>query len=204
MPLSSWLELVGICLLGAMSPGPSLAIVIRATLGNGRAHGMAAALAHGVGVAVYATATVQGLMLVLATEPWLFRLLTWGGAAYLLWLGLQSLLAAGVHTVKFSTVLHSQSIWHSARAALIVALSNPHLAVFFLALFSQFVKPGMSSMDKFIMVLTACTLDIIWFTLLAYGLSFPAILGSLQQHMRLINRVSGGVLLLLCVRVLTL
>ena len=152
---------------------------------------------------LYALATVQGLALVLTAEPILFRALTWVGAAYLFWLGVQSL-RAGASSVELADTAGKAPIWHSAREGLIVSLSNPHLAVFFLALFSQFVGPGMSWGHKLIMVLTAGVLDMGWYTLVAFGLSHPAVLSVLRQRMGWVNRATGVVMLLLSVRVLTL
>ena len=54
MTLTTWFSLVAICCLGAMSPGPSLAVVLRHTISNGRAHGIATAVSHAAGVALWA------------------------------------------------------------------------------------------------------------------------------------------------------
>jgi threonine/homoserine/homoserine lactone efflux protein len=203
MQITTWLALAALCLLGAMTPGPSLALVLRQTLGNGRAHGVTTALAHGAGVGLYALATVQGLALVLSSEPWLFRLLTWGGAGYLFWLGLQSL-RASCGALDLPAGARAEPLWRSARVGLIVALSNPHLAVFFLALFSQFVSPGMSLSCKLEMVLTAGLLDMGWYALVALALSHPALLPAMRRRMAAVQRLSGVAMLLLGLRVLTL
>ena len=65
MQFSAWLPLAAICLLGAMSPGPSLAMVIRHTLSGQRLGGLAAAWSHATGIAIYASITVMGLALLL-------------------------------------------------------------------------------------------------------------------------------------------
>lgn len=203
MHLTVWLALAGVCLLGAMSPGPSLALIVRQTLGNSRSHGIAASVAHGCGVALYALATVQGLALVLTAVPWLFHMVSWGGAAYLFWLGLQSL-RAGSGPVALAEGAPARPVWHSVREGLVVSLSNPHLMVFFLALFSQFVTPGMPWGSKLIMVLTAGLLDMAWYALVAVGLSHPLVLSLLRLRMGWVNRATGIIMLLLSVRVLTL
>lgn len=203
MSYTTWLALASICLLGAMSPGPSLALIVRHSLGGGRRHGVAAALTHGCGVGLYALATVQGLALVLTAEPWLFRAVTWCGAAYLFWLGIQSL-RAPAGSVVLEGARETRSVWRAAREGVVVAGSNPHLAVFFLALFSQFVHPGMSWLIKAEMVLTAALLDMGWYALVAFMLSHVAVLGVLRQRMGWVNRGCGVVMLLLGVRVLTL
>ena len=57
MTLTLWLSLVTVCTLGTISPGPSLAVVLRHNLSNGRSHGILCALSHAAGVALWATLT---------------------------------------------------------------------------------------------------------------------------------------------------
>jgi threonine/homoserine/homoserine lactone efflux protein len=52
MSLSLWFSLAGVCLLGAMSPGPSLVLVVRYSLNGGTKSGVAVAASHGLGVLV--------------------------------------------------------------------------------------------------------------------------------------------------------
>ncbi len=52
MTLTDWLSLITICVLGAMSPGPSLAVVLRHSIHSTK-HGIMVAMSHGVGVGVY-------------------------------------------------------------------------------------------------------------------------------------------------------
>ena len=70
-----------------MSPGPSLATVIRNTVVGSRYHGIATGVSHAFGIGVYALLSVTGLVLLIQEAPIIFRVLTWVGAVYLLWLG---------------------------------------------------------------------------------------------------------------------
>jgi threonine/homoserine/homoserine lactone efflux protein len=69
-----------------MSPGPSLAVVLRQTVNNGRGHGLAASWCHALGVGLWAIATIAGLAVVVAQSQTLFAIITWCGAGYLAWL----------------------------------------------------------------------------------------------------------------------
>nr|WP_315981148.1 LysE family transporter [Aliamphritea spongicola] len=60
MSLLTWLSLVAVCCLGAMSPGPSLAVVLRHALSNSTRHAVVAALSHAIGVAMWAMLTIWG------------------------------------------------------------------------------------------------------------------------------------------------
>ena len=62
MTLTTWLSLLAISALGAMSPGPSLAMVVKHSLAGGRTNGIATAWAHASGIAIYAFITLIGLV----------------------------------------------------------------------------------------------------------------------------------------------
>lgn len=91
MTLATWLAVVTICVLGAMSPGPSLAIVLKQTLTGVRRNGMITAVTHGLGVGVYAFLSILGLAAIITASPVAFSILQWGGAGYLAWLGVKGL-----------------------------------------------------------------------------------------------------------------
>ncbi len=69
MTLTVWLSLFTVCLLGAMSPGPSLAIVAKHSLAGGRVNGLATAWAHAFGIGIYAFITLIGLVRGTSTKP---------------------------------------------------------------------------------------------------------------------------------------
>lgn len=73
MTLATWLAVVTICVLGAMSPGPSLALVLKQTLTGGRRNGVITALSHGIGVGIYAFLSVLGLAAIITASPTAFN-----------------------------------------------------------------------------------------------------------------------------------
>lgn len=201
MPLSLWLSLVAVCAMGAISPGPSLALVLRHTLGGGRAPGIIAALTHSLGVGLYALLTVLGLGALVVRFPTLFQGLTWAGAAYLAWLGIKALRAGKSALLEASVKVTTRR--QAAREAMLVALGNPKLILFFIALLSQFVTPEMSLVAKAVIVLTAMTIDGAWYVLVAVLLTHSRVLPWLQARAHWIHRLTGMLLLALALRVLT-
>ena len=197
----TWLSLVGICLLGAMSPGPSLAVVTRATLQGGLGHGLASAIAHGVGVGLYGLITVAGLAALIAGSPRLFLLIQVLGALYLIYLGIKSLRSSGAPPVA-DDESSSDSSHGAAVSGFLVAFLNPKLAVFMLALFSQFLRPGFGAVELTAMVATAGAIDGLWYSIVALLLTRPRALAKLQQHGLLLDRVFGALLLALAVYIL--
>lgn len=195
-----WLSLLLICVLGAMSPGPSLAVVLRQTVSNGRGHGIAAGCAHALGVAAWAAATVWGLGILVQQHETLFTLLTWSGAAYLIWLGFNALCFAATPELQAENGT-KETYWQAARSGLFISLLNPKLAVFFTALFSQFVTAGQGLEAQLIMVLTASVVDGLWYTLVALLFSQAHLLAWLRRHVKRIEQMTGVVLIGLAVRV---
>ncbi|MBV0932938.1 LysE family translocator [Marinobacterium weihaiense] len=200
MSLMIWLSLLLICVLGAMSPGPSLAVVLRQTVSNGRGHGILAGCAHAFGVGLWAAMTVLGLgMLVNEYQP-LYQLITWLGAGYLVWLGINALRFAATPEIEAGHGAR-ESRWQAARSGALISLLNPKLAVFFAALFSQFVTANQSLTEQLILVLTAMLVDGAWYTLVALLFSQPALLAWLRRHLKRVEQLTGVVLIGLAIRV---
>ena len=202
MTLTTWLSLVAICCLGAMSPGPSLAVVLRHTISNGRAHGMATAVSHATGVALWALLTVWGLAVLVVEWPLMYKLLTYAGAMYLMWMGIKALRSKGTGPLQVEPIIAPMS--EAARDGLMVSLLNPKLAFFFIALFSQFVSAELVMADKLIMTGTAAVIDAVWYIIVALALSQSKVLEKLQSQSATIDKISGVILLGLGLRVLTL
>lgn len=201
MSLMLWSSLFLVCLLGAMSPGPSLAVVLRETVRNGRGHGVAAGLAHALGVGLWALLTVQGLALLVAQHQGLYQGISWGGAAYLAWMGFKAWRHAGQTQLLDVGAGPGHSLFGAARAGALISLLNPKLALFFMALFSQFVSLEQSALSQWVMILTAALVDGAWYSLVALLLSHPRLLKALRRRAAAVERVTGAILLGLAVRV---
>jgi threonine/homoserine/homoserine lactone efflux protein len=167
MALSVWLSLAFVCMMGAMSPGPSLAVVLKHTLSGGMKNGMLAALSHGIGVGLYASASLLGLGALMTQFPTVYHILVYLGAAYLAYLGIKILLVKPsndelqVQKSEVSTVKALQD-------GFAIVFLNPKLAIFFLALFSQFIDPQNLTLSiGIIMCLTVFIIDTGWYLLVA-------------------------------------
>ena len=200
MTITIWFSLLAICLLGAMSPGPSLAMIAKHSLAGGRMNGLIAAWAHAAGIGIYAFATIIGLAVVLEQSPMLFKGISLAGAAYLAYLGVNALRSKGGVVAKLEggePVTYMQS----AREAFLISILSPKIALFFIALFSQFVALGNELMNKVIIVSTPLIVDGLWYTFITLVLSSPLIVDRIRSQAQLIDRLSGVVLILLAARV---
>lgn len=201
---SAWLSVAAICILGAMSPGPSLAMVLRHTLHGSRLHGVVTGVMHGLGVGIYALLVVAGLAALILHLPWLFHTITWLGAIYLAWIAFKALRSSGASPLTENDEIVPGSLFDAGRDGFFTALLNPKVAVFFLALFSQFVNPGQDEFARGIMAATAWLIDTGWYVLVALVLSHSVVLPWLRARAQWVDRVTGVVLLVVALRVVTL
>ncbi|SEK94962.1 Threonine/homoserine/homoserine lactone efflux protein [Colwellia chukchiensis] len=201
MEFHLWLSLVVICILGALSPGPSLALVIQNSLNGGASQGYATAISHGIGVALYAAITATGIGLLIIQSPALFSIIKYAGAAFLLYLGIKALLSKQQHLQLQPSAEHQKRTINGWRDGFLIAFLNPKLAIFFLALFSQFVVPGAGWQQKMIMTVTVGIIDMSWYLIIAFTISRGPIIAKLRQNSHIVDKVTGSFLIVLAARV---
>ena len=200
MPVSQWWPLALVCLLGAMSPGPSLAVVVRHSITGGTRAGVICAFAHGFGIFLWAALMVSGLGALLLAQPTWFNGLRALGAVFLLYLGSGALMAQ--RRASADTGQTNSGGGKAVREGLFMALSNPKVAVFFAALFSQFIQPDATVKTQLIIATTAAVIDALWYTVVAVLLSRPAWTGRFMHHGGLLERGFGVILIMLSAAVL--
>lgn len=195
MTPAEWLPVAAICALGAMSPGPSLAVVLHHAVRGSRLAGASCALAHAAGVGLYAFVTALGLAALLARHPDLYRGVALAGAAYLAWLGARLVLGGG-GTGRPDTERTGSGWPAAARDGFLMALLNPKIALFFLALFSQFVGPEPGMITVAVLTATATVIDASWYLAVATAVGATSLPDRLRRQARRYDRVMGSVLLL--------
>ena len=120
-------------------PGADMTFVIAAAARGGRRDGTIAALGIGAGTFVHILAAVLGLSAILASSQTAFNVIKWIGAAYLLWIAVSLLRSGGA--AESDGAGPAGSGWRLFRAAALVNILNPKVALFFLAFLPQFVDP---------------------------------------------------------------
>lgn len=178
------LAFLGISVLVICTPGPDTAMTIRNALLGGRSAGLATAAGVSTGLAIWALATSAGLVaLLIASEP-LFLAVKYAGAAYLVWLGLQSLRAA------FGPSAHQQAIAGPAtgglrprqayRQGVVSDLSNPKIAAFFSSMLPQFAPAGAADfMGLAALGLLFSAMTLLWLT--GYALATARMADALRR-----------------------
>ena len=200
MTIAIWLTVVSICLLGAMSPGPSLAVVLKQTISGGRRTGLIAAITHGLGIGLYALLCISGIAVMITTSPVLFTALQWAGAAYLVWIGIKGFRAKRGDS---SALANPPTTGSAARDGFLVVFLNPKVAVFFIALFSQVIGSETTWPEKLAFAATALFIDMAWYMIVAWSFSNQRWLGYLQQNVVWLERAFGVILIVLAMSLLT-
>jgi threonine/homoserine/homoserine lactone efflux protein len=152
------LTFVAIAAVFAAVPGPSNLFVVSQGLRAGHRAGLAAAAGCALGALTYVAATTVGLAAVLASSAPALSLLHYVGGAYLLFLGIRLLRdrpAPLAFDVGGSDPARPVPRARFLRRGLLIELSNPKVALFFLAFFPQFVDPHQGPAQSQILILGA-------------------------------------------------
>jgi len=165
-----WLSVTLACLLGAMSPGPSLAVIVNLSLSQGRIVGLIAAVSHGLMIGLFAFATAFGLVVIVERNPLIFNTVQIAGCVFLIWMAVKLLFTTANREIV-SVVTAQSSKWLAARDGLLIVLVNPKIIIFFSALFSQFVDASSQLWEKTLLALIAGTVDMLWYMLMAVVIS---------------------------------
>ena len=175
MALSDLFLLAMVCLAGAASPGPSIILLVNSVIKNGPKAGVVFGIAHGLGIFVYAALVASGLVILLSVAPWFSVALEMVGLLFLLWLSISmiknSLQKRSIDETGSGS--SSVSLFKHGRNGFLIVFLNPKIAVFFLAIFSQFLDAASDLESKFIMVITATVIDGLWYILLAFVIAMP-------------------------------
>ncbi|MCP4419940.1 MAG: LysE family translocator [Chloroflexi bacterium] len=124
-------------------PGPAVLYVVARSIDQGRLAGIVSVLGIGLGALVHALAAAVGITAVLAASAVAFSTVKYLGAAYLIYLGITTLLKKS--KPQETIVIEPKPLWHIFRQGFVVNLLNPKTALFFLAFLPQFADPARGS-----------------------------------------------------------
>jgi threonine/homoserine/homoserine lactone efflux protein len=194
----------GVVALGAMSPGPDFAVVMRRSALAGRAHGMATAVGVAAWVFVWAVAAATGVAALVAVTPVAFTIVKLVGAGYLVYLGVNALRSAwrsGDLRSGFNAgSIAEPGLWGAFRDGLLCNALNPKAAIFFVALLPQFLPASAGLVPMLTLSLIAVVVTAAWFVTVATVVATARRALSRPAARRLIDAVSGTVLIGLGVR----
>jgi threonine/homoserine/homoserine lactone efflux protein len=170
---ASFLAFLGISAAVIVTPGPDTALTVRNTLLGGRHGGILTAVGVSAGQVVWSVGTCLGLLALLLTSEPVFHALKLLGAAYLAYLGVQSLRAGfrdgppgGAEPERDARARLGGLA--AFRQGLLNNLANPKMAVFFASVLPQFAPPGHGMLSILVLFgVVFSVLTFLWLTLYA-------------------------------------
>ena len=192
MTPEAWAALASVFVLGAMSPGPSLAVVLRNTMSGGRSQGVATGVGHGIGFGVYAFLAALGIATALSLHEGTELVLKWGGTLILVWLGVTFLRHASKGPQQGgSDDGHGSSEMAGFMQGFLIALFNPKILAWMLALYAPFIEADVSMETLVGMGLLGMTIDGAWYVTVATVLSRGDGVERLRSKSHLIDGAMG-------------
>jgi RhtB (resistance to homoserine/threonine) family protein len=194
------LVFLGVITLLTITPGADMAMVSRSVFMGGRRAAFATTLGIAAGCMIWAIASAAGVAAVLAASETAYDALRLVGAAYLIWLGVQSLLAA-VRNVQPEIRPHRSGA-SPFRQGLLTNLFNPKIALFYTTFLPQFIGPGDPVLVLSIaMASVHIVLGIFWLSAYAWLLDRAIETFRGSRVRRVLDGLTGAVLVALGVRV---
>jgi threonine/homoserine/homoserine lactone efflux protein len=186
---------VPVAVLVTIVPGPATAMVVRSAARGGRREALVCTVGNSLGVLAWGALAAAGLAAVVATSAEVFTGVKLAGAIVLIVLGVQSLRGGK------SGAPRPVSRGRALRDGLVTSLSNPKLAVFYVALFPQFVPAGAPVLPAaLLMAATIVAFDLVWYSTLAYAVARARRALTEGPWARRVERLTGAVLVTLGVR----
>jgi len=188
----AWAALATVFILGAMSPGPSLAVVLRNTMIGGRRQGVMTGIGHGIGFGVYAFLAAAGIATALTLHESTETMLKWGGIGLLVWLGVNFLKASkGEPYESPEDGGHGPSGRAGFAQGFAIALLNPKILAWMLALYAPFIEADISAETLFGMGLLGMAIDGTWYVTVATVLTRGDRVSKLRAQARRIDAAMG-------------
>ncbi|TKI08928.1 LysE family translocator [Martelella alba] len=200
--LETSLFVATIATLGMLSPGPDFFLVIKNAARYRRRAAMMTSLGIICGVATHMTYCVAGLAVVITTTPWLFSLLKYAGAAYLVWVGIQSLLSRGGGKLNIDNLPQQRvGLQKAFLQGYLCNLLNPKATLFFLSVFTQVLQVNSGVGEKLWYAAIIWLLAVIWWPLLVVLIQSGPVRRGLSRAQKVVDKLLGSVLIVLGIKV---
>jgi threonine/homoserine/homoserine lactone efflux protein len=200
---AEFLTLMAVFGLAAVTPGPDFAMVVRQSVAQGRRAGILTSLGVGSAILFHAAYTIAGIGLVVAHSLLAFNVLKWAGAAYLVYVGIRTWRAPALDLDGLTRAAPRPSMrgdLGSFSLGFLTNALNPKAVLFFLSIFTTLVSVETPSAVQFGYGAAMAGLLATWFSLVAVGFTGGTARAVLGRMGRTFNRLTGGALVLLGVR----
>ena len=194
MSLLIFLKIFAVCLLGAMSPGPSMVVVINNAIFKNRLNGILTSIGHGVGIGIYALFAVLGIALIIKTNLYVFNVIKFLSIIFLVYLGVNLVITNDKLEFDGKNI---NSGFTSFLQGLSISLLNPKIFIWFIAIYSQFMSVDNDMIFNTILILTASIIDAIWYVILTLLVTTNIALDFIKEKSVLLQKFVGSVFIII-------
>ena len=194
MSLLIFFKIFAVCLLGAMSPGPSMVVVINNAIFKSKLNGILTSIGHGIGIGIYALFAVLGIALIIKTNLYVFNVIKFLSIIFLVYLGVKSIVAN--NKLEFDEKNISAG-FTSFLQGLSISLLNPKIFIWFVAIYSQFMSVDNDIIFNTILILTAGIIDSIWYVTLTLLVTTNIALDLIKDKSVLLQKFVGIVFIII-------
>ncbi|CAI09875.1 putative amino acid efflux protein [Aromatoleum aromaticum EbN1] len=191
--------IVGVLIVGTVSPGPSFVMVARTAVSSGRGNGLAAAVGMGIGGVLFTVAALVGLQALLLSVPALYLVFKLAGGIYLAYLGVR-IWRASRQALPVQAVAPGESsdtVTRSLVFGLGTQLSNPKAAIVYASIFAAFLPNGAGLAVGSVIAGLVFIIETAWYALVAVTLSAEKPRRTYLRFKSSIDRVAGAVMVAL-------
>jgi RhtB (resistance to homoserine/threonine) family protein len=185
-----------------ISPGPDFAIVVKNSLVNGRSSGLLASVGVALANLCHVAVNLLGIGVLIAQSIVAFTIIKIFGALYLLYLGVKGLRAkpgAVAHTINIPSNETKRQGFYSG---FLTSILNPKACLFYLSFFSVILSPETEVATQIFYGIWMSTLALAWFSLVALFFTTEVIASKLAASKHWLERITGGILMLLGLKLL--
>lgn len=200
---STMWTVVVVYLVAVMIPGPNFLAVVSNSLAQSRRIGVYTALGIACGTLVHTTAGFLGLTAIIWRCGWLFGILKWVGATYLIYTGYKVLTSQPKTQADVDLYQNERMLKRSeaVKRGFYTCLSNPKSAIFYLSLFTVVIPPSSPYWSQIVMALVMIIISVSWYASLALLFSHSGIRHLYARCERFLNYLVGGVFMALGMKI---
>ncbi|EEX37414.1 Putative threonine efflux protein [Vibrio metschnikovii] len=190
------MEIFSLALLGVLivvSPGVDFVLVLKNSLNQGRQAGIYSAIGISLAISIHIAYSMLGISYLISQNEWLFSLIRYLGAAYLVYLGLKGIFSSS-HQPENNAPQYTatQQVWPFFLQGFLCNVLNPKTMLFFLSIFSQVIDPDSATQHLALMYGGyMIVLHGIWFSIIAVLFTSPKLQALLLGVKHRLNQACG-------------
>ncbi|WP_332402861.1 LysE family translocator [Vibrio metschnikovii] len=190
------MEIFSLALLGVLivvSPGADFVLVLKNSLNQGRQAGIYSAIGISLAISIHIAYSMLGISYLISQNEWLFSLIRYLGAAYLVYLGLKGIFSSS-HQPENNAPQYTatQQVWPFFLQGFLCNVLNPKTMLFFLSIFSQVIDPDSATQHLALMYGGyMIVLHGIWFSIIAVLFTSPKLQALLLGVKHRLNQACG-------------